>query len=284
MEPLQSLLGDAGIRHFGICRFTDTLPLLECRAKSRIPAGAQSVIVCLFPYYTGESPVANLSKYARVPDYHLVVGDLLKQACLKLRDAFPSEQFAAFADNSPIREVHAARMAGLGVVGMNGLLIHERFGSFCFIGEIVSTLRLPYSAPSSGTCRQCGRCRAVCPGQAFDENGYFLKERCLSFLTQKKGELTGEQRRKIQKSGVIWGCDRCQDICVHNRDLPITDIPAFLEDNVFRIDADLLSRPIDRYAFAYRPKSVLYRNLGIMEDEMCDTTPMVPAPKQENKD
>lgn len=282
MEPLRTSLGEAGIRQFGVCRFSDTLPLLECRAKSRIPAGAQSVIVCLFPYYIGENPDANLSKYARVPDYHLVVGEILEQALAKLRDAFPSEQFAAFTDNSPIREVYAAWLAGLGVVGMNGLLIHKTFGSFCFIGEIVSTLRLSYNTPSAGTCKQCGRCRAVCPGQALDENGALQKERCLSFLTQKKGELTEEQRRKIRSSGVIWGCDRCQDICVHNRDLPITDIPAFLEDNICRIDANLLKRPIDRYAFAYRPKNVLYRNLGIMADEMCDTTPMVPAPRQEN--
>ena len=129
-EKIREILQTQHLFHFGCCRYEDTLPLLECRAKARLPQAAKSIIVVLFPYYIGEKENANLSKYARVPDYHHVAGKLLQNACDMLHMAFADESFSAFADNSPIREVRAAYLAGLGVIGRHGLLINSRFGSY----------------------------------------------------------------------------------------------------------------------------------------------------------
>ena len=60
---------------FGICSFEQILPCLECRAKQRIPQDAASVLVCLFPYYTGENKERNISRYEMVTDYHMIAGE-----------------------------------------------------------------------------------------------------------------------------------------------------------------------------------------------------------------
>ena len=107
---------------FGICRFADLPPLLECRAKQRLPENAQSVLVCLFPYYTGEHPERNISRYAMVTDYHLIAGEYLQRFCEALRQQFPNNRFEPFTDNSPVPEVRSALLAGLGRRGKNGLM------------------------------------------------------------------------------------------------------------------------------------------------------------------
>ena len=70
MNRIRPYLEEAGLTETGAVPFASCLPLLECRAKSRLPENARSVIVCAFPYYTGEWEGRNLSRYAIVPDYH----------------------------------------------------------------------------------------------------------------------------------------------------------------------------------------------------------------------
>ena len=139
MNRFRPFFEAAGIPLVGAVSFESCFPLLECRALSRIPKEAKTVFVCGFPYYVGEFPERNLSRYAIVPDYHKVAGELLENVCSRLREAFPGE-FQWFADNSPIREVDAAVRAGLGVLGKNGLLLHPEYGSWLFLGTIVTDL------------------------------------------------------------------------------------------------------------------------------------------------
>ena len=143
LPKIKTILSCAGIPIFGCCPFEPLRPqILECRAKERLPADAKSIFVALFPYAMEEAAYqgGNLSRYAAVGDYHEIVPQYLKRAVSALEQAFPEEAFVPFTDNSPIPEVRAAALAGLGRIGQNGLLIHERYGSWVFIGEIVTTL------------------------------------------------------------------------------------------------------------------------------------------------
>ena len=142
LPKIKTILSCAGIPIFGCCPFEPLRPqILECRAKERLPADAKSIFVALFPYAMEEAAYqgGNLSRYAAVGDYHEIVPQYLKRAVSALEQAFPEEAFVPFTDNSPIPEVRAAALAGLGRIGQNGLLIHERYGSWVFIGEIVTT-------------------------------------------------------------------------------------------------------------------------------------------------
>ena len=119
--------------------------LIDCRAKARLPEGARTVISVLFPYYLGEEfyKAANVSRYAVSEDYHIVTAELLNAAADRLRERFPDNVFEVFIDNSPLPEVRCAVNAGLGCLGKNSLFINETYGSWVFLGEIVTDRHFP---------------------------------------------------------------------------------------------------------------------------------------------
>lgn len=248
---------------YGFCRFSDIKDqLLDCRAAKRLPEEAESVIVMLFPYYLGEEKYAdcNISRYAVVPDYHLAIGNAVLPALERLREHYPNEKFEFFTDSSPIPEVKAALLAGLGVMGKNRLLINKEYGSWFFISEIVTTMKLPACEPTEGQCLNCGKCIAACPARALGKKS-FDKELCLSDITQRKGSLTEEQIQLIKKSGCIWGCDICQTVCPMNKNIKIEPSKIFLNGIETTAKTDNIS---DR-AYAWRGKKVIERNLEIIK-------------------
>lgn len=252
---------------FGICSFEQILPCLECRAKQRIPQDAASVLVCLFPYYTGEHKERNISRYAMVTDYHMIAGEYLNRFCKALQEVFPQNQFEPFTDNSPIREVSAAFHAGLGRRGKNGLILHPKYGSYVFIGEVVTDLVLQPDQPlNPGECIGCGKCQKVCPKGALQSDGSVCLERCRSHITQKKGELTDWEIGQIQDGGLIWGCDICNDVCPMNQEAKVlTPVPEFLESAVAVLDAQTAERLLKTRAYNYRGKKTILRNIQLLE-------------------
>lgn len=252
---------------FGICSFEQILPCLECRAKQRIPQDAASVLVCLFPYYTGEHKERNISRYAMVTDYHMIAGEYLNRFCKALQEVFPQNQFEPFTDNSPIREVSAAFHAGLGRRGKNGLILHPKYGSYVFIGEAVTDLVLQPDQPlNPGECIGCRKCQNVCPQGALQSDGSVCLERCRSHITQKKGELTDWEIGQIQDGGLIWGCDICNDVCPMNQEAKVlTPVPEFLESTVAVLDAQIAERLLKTRAYNYRGKKTILRNIQLLE-------------------
>lgn len=252
---------------FGICSFEQILPCLECRAKQRIPQDAASVLVCLFPYYTGEHKERNISRYAMVTDYHMIAGEYLNRFCKALQEVFPQNQFEPFTDNSPIREVSAAFHAGLGRQGKNGLILHPKYGSYVFIGEVVTDLVLQPDQPlNPGECIGCRKCQNVCPQGALQSDGSVCLERCRSHITQKKGELTDWEIGQIQDGGLIWGCDICNDVCPMNQEAKVlTPVPEFLESTVAVLDAQIAERLLKTRAYNYRGKKTILRNIQLLE-------------------
>ena len=250
---------------FGIAPYEAALPLLPCAGQRRIPPGAASILCGLFPYYTGAWPQRNISRYAMVTDYHQTAGSILEGCCQALREQFPENRFEPFVDNSPIREVAAARLAGLGVVGQHGLLITPGYGCYTFIGEIVTDLVLCYDAPSEGECLNCGLCRRACPGGALEEGGRVQKERCRSHITQKKKALTPWEEEQIRQGGLCWGCDICTDVCPMNPKPPrLTPVAEFLASAVPVWDEETACRLLDSRAFNYRGEAGIRRNLALL--------------------
>lgn len=253
---------------YGFCPFDKISDsLIDCRAKGRIPSGARSIITALFPYFLGEDAYdgSDISKYAVVPDYHNTITAILNQATLELKEAYPDDEFVVFTDNSPIPEVKAAVNAGLGVRGLNGLFINKSFGSWVFIGEIVTTMSLTSAdiQENDNVCIGCGKCTDACPTNAIRADG-IVTELCLSYITQKKGELTDEQKNLIKNSGCAWGCDICQNVCPMNKNVDTNPIAAFLNGAELkaRSDADISDR-----AYAWRGEKVIRRNLGILKEK-----------------
>lgn len=257
--PFSEILQTAGIPEFGWIPFHKEL-VLPVKSASRIPAGCRTVIVCLFPYDTGDDEKRNVSRYAVGRDYHAIVKPLLTDAAEKLNEAFPAHTFVPFVDASPITEVRAAAEAGLGVIGQNRLLLTPRYGSYVFIGEILTDLSVPCEAREIRSCENCGACLAACPAKCLTENAP-----CLSAITQKKGNFSEEEKRLFDLGSLVWGCDVCQEVCPHNKKIEKTPIAAFYEDRRPFVTEENVLENFGERAYAWRGKEVILRNIRLKE-------------------
>jgi len=186
---------------------------------------ARGVFCVALPYNTSRersaahihSGQAWVSRYAWGRDYHKVLkgrlrgaGRLLVEAGLKAR---------VCVDSSPVLERALAARAGLGFVGKNGCLIHPEFGSYLFLGEIFTDLKLPDGEPVPDGCGACALCLRACPAKAFHAPRILDAGECLSTWTI---EWRGEFPEKAPGlKGHLFGCDRCQEVCPYNRDAPL---------------------------------------------------------------
>ena len=186
----------------------------------------KSAIVCLFPYYVEHKDPSNLSRYTWATDYHLVINEYLKKLIEKLQIINTDAQFSIHCDTSPLADRYMAYLAGLGFYGKNNCFISPKWGSYVVIGTILTTLELEPDTPLTQSCMGCNRCITACLGQCLglDE---FKFDTCKSYLTQKKGELTSEEEHIIAKTPLVFGCDVCQEVCPHNKDISTTPIPEF---------------------------------------------------------
>jgi len=231
--------------------------------------GSCGAIMMLLPYRCDIKPV-NLSVYASVRDYHAYVRELSERAEKYIKCKHPCAKFKLFADHSPIDEVHAACVGGLGFIGRNGLLINEKYSSFVFLCEIVTDLTekelgIPRHVEKElRTCMNCGACARACPSNCMDEGDPRPKTECLSAITQKKGALTDGEIKMMLENGSIWGCDVCQNACPYTKKAEPTPIPYFKEGIITELttdildgmtDEELLSRP-----FSWRGREVVRRN------------------------
>lgn len=255
------------IRIYGFCSFENILPLNECRAKARLPENSQTVIVCAFPYLIKEKSARNLSYYACVRDYHITVMNILKNAAAELSE-LTGFIFEPFSDNSPVREVSAAVKAGIGVLGDNGLLITEKYGSYVFLGEFVTDMKIDTPVYNK-SCLHCGMCQKKCRGNAL-ENGKVNEDKCISAITQKKGELSDEETELILENGLAWGCDGCQTVCPMNRNAEETYISDFIDSAHHYLKADEVNERIKTSAYNWRGKKTILRNLEIFSEKFYD--------------
>lgn len=257
-KTITDIFKQKGIKNVGFCAFDEIKDnLIECRAKIRIPQNAKTVIVCVFPYKVKDEKPLYLSRYAAVPDYHTVCGNFLKNVCMCLKEKYPQNEFEYFCDNSPIPEVYAAATAGLGVKGDNGLLITKRYGSFVFLGEIVTDLCVDCKSAYS-ECVHCGKCKSVCPVN-------LNKAECLSNTSQKK-QVTDRELQLLKQYGILWGCDICQNVCPMNKNAENTYIQEFIDGyrNRYILGEDTANRP-----YTWRGEGVIKRNYGNLTELEC---------------
>ena len=236
------------------------------KARSEMP-GLKGLFCYVFPYFSGFAP-GNISLYARGRDYHLVLRKLLQEKIEELKKAFPEGHFRAYADVSPFPEVYAAAASGLGVIGKNGLLITGEYGSFVFIGTVATDVEAPAKIEVK-SCILCGKCQSVCT--ALSDKGVCLSK-CVSELTQRKGELTREQSELVAKSQTAWGCDLCQLCCPMNEGIKHTEIRDFCEDLLCSFpelpesNREFQKIYSDR-AFIWRGMAPIKRNLELQKEQ-----------------
>ena len=258
---ISQLLSKEKIEYFGI------LPLSECRVinprlyeRTFCSWTPKSVIVLLVPYYSGEYKDRNLSLYAVPRDYHLYFKELYSRIEENLDRAFPEYNFKGFSDHSPINEVDAAAKCGLGLIGDKYQLINGKYGSYTFIGEIYTDAEFSeYDTCGIEYCSHCGACISACP----------TKDGCLSEITQKKGELSAEEKLLMIKHRTLWGCDICREVCPMNKGVAITPIEFFRTELIPVLNKQTLKgmskEQFTSRAYSWRGKNTILRNIELFE-------------------
>ena len=236
------------------------------QGEAEILKNARTAIVCAFNYYAGEEK-GNISRYAQGEDYHITVIKKMKPVADFLKENGFSAQI--FADTGFLNERLLALMSGIAFIGRNRMAISPKFGSYFFIGYLLTDCVIEKDKKCEKSCADCGSCEAVCPLGALI--GGFCEEKCLSYITQKKGELTEAEENAVKNAKTVWGCDLCQEVCPHNRNIPITEIDEFKENRIINLELgeEISNREFkEKYgnrAFSWRGKGVLLRNQKILQ-------------------
>ena len=223
------------------------------------------------PMITLQDPnVGTISVYARGRDYHDIMKGRLKElAGLLARDT--GEDVKIFVDTAPLMEKPLAMAAGLGWQGKHTNLVSRDFGSWLFIGTILSASKLTPTPPELDHCGSCRACLDICPTDAFPSPYKLDARRCISYLTiEHAGPVDEDLREKMGNR--IYGCDDCLAVCPWNKFAQIgTEIKLAAREDLNAPDLAELSAlgetafrkrfsgsPIKRIGWARFLRNVLY--------------------------
>ena len=184
---------------------------------------ARTAIVCGLNYGPELDPLPELaatgcgylSVYARHRDYHDVFKGRLKELAGWIAARFAAE-VKVFVDTAPVLEKPLAQQAGLGWQGKHTNLVSRDYGSWLFLGEILTDLELPADEPERDHCGRCRSCLDACPTAAFPAPYRLDARRCISYLTiEHKGPIPRALRPLLGNR--IYGCDDCLAVCPWNK-------------------------------------------------------------------
>jgi len=181
---------------------------------------ARSAIVLGLNYGPEFDPLPDLehtskgvvSVYAKGRDYHgLIKGRLKELAGLIARDT--DADVKVFVDTAPLMEKPLAQAAGLGWQGKHTNLVSRNFGSWLFLGVILSAAEITPDVPEIDACGSCRACLDICPTQAFSEAYRIDARRCISYLTiEHKGAVDSQQIGPLQNYLIVK--ERIYDVCI----------------------------------------------------------------------
>jgi len=201
--------------------------------------GVKSIICCAINYYTGDPPQGisdssrTIARYAWGEDYHEVILARLNQLEEFIQSEIdPKALTKSYVDTGAILERSYAERGGLGWIGKNTCLINNGLGSYLFLGELLTTLKLQYDHPTFDQCGTCTRCLDACPTGALPEEYQMDARKCISYLTiEYRGEFTEEESKMTHQH--LYGCDICQEVCPYNQRIPVTPLVEFQPTNPF---------------------------------------------------
>jgi epoxyqueuosine reductase len=198
--------------------------------------GTRSLIMLGMHYRTAQ-PIAptpglgRISRYAWGPaDYHDIIHERLAGLREFLVQQAPDATVRGVVDTAPLLEREFARLAGLGWIGKNTMLIDRQAGSWFFLAALLTDLQLTYDA--SHEADHCGTCRAcldACPTGAFPRPGVLDATKCISYLTiELRGSIPVGLRDGL--GDWLFGCDICQEVCPWNRHAPLGRVSSFFPE------------------------------------------------------
>ena len=193
----------------------------------------RSLICVALNYYTPHQrpqgkEYAKISRYGWGRDYHKVMHKKLKAFANWLGEQDESIQVRYYADTGPVPDKVWAQRAGIGWIAKNGNVITREYGSWVFLGEILTNLALTPDTPHTQHCGNCTRCLDACPTGAIAKPFVVDANRCIAYHTIENRAEELPESIKPHLEGWVAGCDICQDVCPWNqRFASTTDVAEF---------------------------------------------------------
>ena len=247
---------------------------IEERIKPKLSLASAKTIISIavaYPHKLKQQPQKTAYKRGKFTpnswglDYHYVLQDKLDRLAKGIEVLTADFEYKGMVDTGALVDTAVARRAGIGFIGKNGLVISKEFGSYMFLGELITNLDIEPDQPVDYGCGDCNRCVTACPTSCLIGDGTMNAKRCLSFQTQDKGIMDLEFRKKIKT--VIYGCDICQICCPYNKGL---DNPLATEIDPELAHPELLpflelsngqfKEKFGHIAGSWRGKNILQRN------------------------
>ena len=247
---------------------------IEERIKPKLSLASAKTIISIavaYPHKLKQQPQKTAYKRGKFTpnswglDYHYVLQDKLDRLAKGIEELTADFEYKGMVDTGALVDTAVAQRAGIGFIGKNGLVISKEFGSYMFLGELITNLDIEPDQPVDYGCGDCNRCVTACPTSCLIGDGTMNAKRCLSFQTQDKGIMDLEFRKKIKT--VIYGCDICQICCPYNKgldnplateidpDLSHPELLPFLE-----LSNGQFKEKFGHVAGSWRGKNILQRN------------------------
>lgn len=187
-----------------------------------VMAEVRSVICVALNYYKpierpqGEE-YAKISRYAWGRDYHKVMHKKLKLLTTWLQEIDDSIEARYYADTGPVQDKIWAQKSGIGWIAKNSNLITREYGSWVFLGEVLTNLDLESDRSHTEHCGTCTRCIESCPTGAITSPFVVDATRCIAYHTIENRDPELPKTITAHMQGWVAGCDICQDVCPWNK-------------------------------------------------------------------
>lgn len=264
-------------------------PDIEKRVRPELSMGAPRSIISIavaYPSKLANPPRSEPGAYRGIisrsswgRDYHDVLRDRLAKLEAFIAERIPDARLQSMVDTGALVDRAVAERAGIGWSGKNCAVITPEWGSWVYLGEMITDIPFTSDISMMDQCGDCTICIDACPTGALVGPGQLNSSRCISFITQTKGYVEDEFKLKIGNR--LYGCDTCQIVCPKNKGMNWTHHPEFEPDpeKVKPLLIPLLTmtnkdfkEQYGRIAASWRGKKPIQRNAIIALGNFKDST------------
>lgn len=264
-------------------------PDIEKRTNpSLLLDGAASIISIALAYPSKMKNTVRMTKterrglFARASwgeDYHTVLRDRLDKLEAFIKEKFPEARCKSMVDTGELSDRAVAERAGIGWSGKNCAIITPEFGSYVYLGEMITNIPFEPDTPLEDLCGSCNKCIEACPTGALVSGGQINAKACISYLTQTKEVIPEQYRSKIGNR--LYGCDTCQMVCPYNKGVDFHNHPEFepepelvkpLLKPLLQVSNKQFKEKFGHMAGAWRGKKPIQRNAIIALAHFKDET------------
>lgn len=153
---------------------------IEERVKPKLSLSSAKTIISIavaYPHQLPVQPQKTSFKRGKITpnswglDYHYVLKDKLDRLAQCIEQLTENFEYKGMVDTGALVDTAVAKRAGIGFIGKNGLVISKEFGSYMYLGELITNLEIEADKPVDYDCGDCRRCLDACPTSCCLEMG-----------------------------------------------------------------------------------------------------------------